>query len=46
MNDNQKRAAIRQLEEKLTRQQEAAEATRAMLELLRSQPIDKDTPKR
>lgn len=47
VNESQIRAAIRQNEEKLARQEQAAEATRGMLDLLRSQlQGDTKAPKR
>lgn len=46
MNESQQRAAIKQLELKLSRQEQAVDATKAMLELLRGATIDKQNPKR
>ena len=43
--ESQIRAAIKQAEEKLRRQEEAVEGTRGMLELLKGQ-LDKPGPKK
>lgn len=46
MHESQHRAATKQLEDKLLRQEQAVEATKGMLELLKSTQIDKQTGKK